>query len=393
MCKLKEYKLDDVFEIIKDSYSPDKKETLDYIGLEHIEQEALRLNSIGTSNDVTSNKYRFLPNDILFGKLRCYFRKVVKPNFSGICSTDIWVCRAKENFDQNFLFYFLANWDFINTAENGEGGTRMPRADWDFLKNTTWNFPEKTYQIKIAKILSSLDDKIDLLHRQNKTLEQLAETLFRQWFVRRPELVEGEEVEESWVETCLFDSINLFGGGTPRTDKYEYWNGNIKWLSGGDIASNHKSFVESSEKTITEIGLKSCSAKLLPEFSTVISARGTVGKYCLLSEPMTFSQSNYGITPKIENCYFFTYLLIAHSVDELQAASYGSVFDTITTNTFKEHKIKLPKESEIIQFNKSVSPYFKKIKSNIHQIRTLTQLRNTLLSKLMSGEVRVITEN
>lgn len=79
----------------------------------------------------------------------------------------------------------------------------------------------------------------------------------------------------------------------------EYWDGDIPWLSGGDIASNHKSFIISSDKTITQNGLNNSSEKLLPKYATVISARGTVGKYCLLSREMAYSQSNYGILPKI----------------------------------------------------------------------------------------------
>lgn len=104
---------------------------------------------------------------------------------------------------------------------------------------------------------------------------------------------------------------------------------------------------------------------------------------------MTFSQSNYGIKPRYKDCYFFTYLLITYSVDELQAAAYGSVFDTITTATFKEHKVKLPLPDKIAEFENTVSNYFEKMLNNQTQIRTLTQLRDTLLPKLMSGEVRV----
>lgn len=249
------------------------------------------------------------------------------------------------------------------------------------LKTIEILLPDLKTQKSIASILSSLDDKIDLLHRQNITLEKMAETLFRQWFV--------EEAKEDWEEISLYDAIELVGGGTPKTTVNEYWDGNIKWLSGGDIAGNHKNFVVSSEKSITELGLKNSSAKLLPKFSTVISARGTVGKYCMLSEPMTFSQSNYGILPKFKNCFFFTYLLVAHSVDELQSAAYGSVFDTITTNTFKGLTITLPEEEYIIRFNESMEPYFSKILTNQTQIRTLSALRNTLLPKLMSGVVTI----
>ncbi len=156
----KEYKLEQITEPIKQTYNPDGSNGFIYIGLEHIEAETLKLNSVGNSSHVISNKFLFKSSDILFGKLRPYFRKVVQPKFDGICSTDIWVFRAKKVVDQNFLFYFLANWDFVNTADGGEGGSRMPRADWNFLKATEWFLPPIKEQQNIASILSSLDDKI-----------------------------------------------------------------------------------------------------------------------------------------------------------------------------------------------------------------------------------------
>jgi len=198
-----------------------------------------------------------------------------------------------------------------------------------------------------------------------------------------------EGTGEGWGEDSLLKLIRLLGGGTPKTDVPEYWDGNIPWLAGGDIASNHKSFVLNAEKTITENGLNNSSTKLLTKYATVITARGTVGKYCLLAEPMAFSQSNYGILPNIDNCFFFTYLLVNHVVGELQSSAYGSVFDTITTTTFKENKVPIPSETEIQSFENTVSTYFQKIFLNKTQIHTLEKLRDMLLPKLMSGEVRV----
>lgn len=305
-------------------------------------------------------------------------------NGVGFGSTEFLVFRCKLGVsDSDFVFY-LSRWSEVRShAEiNLDGTSGRQRVPKDCFNELILNLPESVLeQTAIASVLSSLDDKIDLLHRQNATLEKMAETLFRQWFV--------EEAKEDWKEVSLFKAIELVGGGTPKTSLSKYWDGNVKWLSGGDIANNHKNFVVSSEKSITELGLKNSSAKLLPKFSTVISARGTVGKYCMLSEPMAYSQSNYGILPKYKNCFFFTYLLVAYSVDELQSAAYGSVFDTITTNTFKGITITLPKETHIIWFEETVKPYFFKILANRTQIRTLTALRDTLLPKLMSGEVRV----
>ncbi|TNE71440.1 restriction endonuclease subunit S [bacterium] len=294
-----------------------------------------------------------------------------------VIDTAFYTKKKNELANTSFMYYWFKNVD-INAMDSGSA---IPSTNRDEVYDLDIKLPPLQEQKTIASVLSSLDDKIDLLHRQNATLEKMAETLFRQWFV--------EEAKEDWEVTTLYDAIELVGGGTPKTSVEEYWNGNIKWLSGGDIVSNHKSIITSSEKTITEEGLNNSSAKLLPKFSTVISARGTVGKYCILSEPMAYSQSNYGIKPKYQDCYFFTYLLINHLVEELNSAAYGSVFDTITTNTFKGLEITIPPENEIRAIESNVESYFIKILNNQNQIHTLTTMRDTLLPKLMSGEVRI----
>jgi len=282
-----------------------------------------------------------------------------------------------EKVSAHFLYYWFNTID-INRMDSGSA---IPSTNREEVYDLDISLPPPGVQERIIETLSSLDDKIDLLHRQNQTLEAMAETLFRQWFV--------EEAEEGWEELRLIDAIQLVGGGTPKTSIPEYWVGNVKWLSGGDISNNHRSFIIDTEKKISEAGLNDSSAKLIPKHSTVVSARGTVGKYCLLAEPMTFSQSNYGILPKVDECYFFTYLLIGHSISELKAAAYGSVFDTITTDTFKEHKINLPENTVIIEFELKIKPLFSKMLANSFQVVTLRTLRDILLPKLMSGEVRV----
>jgi type I restriction enzyme S subunit len=281
-----------------------------------------------------------------------------------------------------FAYYWFASPSMIDRIIQRDTGSTIPLINLSVLKSLPIPVPPLPEQQAIASILGSLDDKIDLLHRQKITLEALVETLYRQWFV--------EEAEDDWEETNLYDVIELVGGGTPKTETAEYWGGNIKWISARDITPNNKGFITTTEKSITELGLVNSSAKTLPKYSTVISARGTVGKYCLVSENMAFSQSNYGVMPKFAGCHFFTYLLVAGAVEELQAAAYGSVFDTITTNTFKEHKIYIPAEPEIQAFELKVKPYFEKKLANCNQILALTNLRNTLLPKLMSGEIRVM---
>ena len=286
----------------------------------------------------------------------------------------------EDKANSQFVYYYIQSSyeELLNLACGAAQQNLSVGVIGDFLIY----LPPLDEQKQIASILSSLDDKIDLLNHENATLEAMAETLFRQWFI--------EEAKEDWEEMPLSDCIMLIGGGTPKTSEASYWNGNICWLSGGDIANNHKRFVLTTEKSISEEGINHSSAKLLPENATVVSARGTVGKYCLLSKPMAFSQSNYGIIPKYDNCFFFTYLLITYYIDELQSAAYGSVFDTITTKTFDGVNAALPQDKDfIIEFEKMVEPYFSKMKNNALQIQSLARTRDLLLSKLMSNEIKL----
>ena len=332
----------------------------------------------GTNGKIgTTNSYVCPYPSIIIGRKGAYRGVHFSSTPFYVIDTAFYLKPKINNLDMTFAYYHLRTVD-INYMDSGSAIPSTSREDFYDLDILLPPLPE---QKSIASVLSSIDDKIDLLHRQNKTLEALAETLFRQLFV--------EEAEEGWETTSLYDVIELVGGGTPKTEITEYWDGEIKWISARDITPNHKGFILETEKTITDIGLKNSSARILPKYSTVISARGTVGKYCLLAEDMAFSQSNYGIKPKFKDGYFFTYLLVASCVDELQAAAYGSVFDTITTNTFKEHKIQLPPETEMLAFERGIRPYFQKVLQNCYQIRTLTRLRDTLLPKLMSGEVRI----
>lgn len=375
MSEWKEYKLKDLTEPVKETYNPDGSDEYTYIGLEHIEQETLRLNSVGISSDVTSNKFKFKPNDVLFGKLRPYFRKVVQPKFGGICSTDIWVFRAKEGFKQNFLFYFIANWDFVNTANGAESGTRMPRADWNFLKATEWLLPPLPEQTTIAEILSSLDDKINLLHRQNLTLEQLAETLFRQWFV--------EEAKESWEEKGL-DEIAEFLNGL-ACQKFPRKLGEIglpvikiKEMRTGITDASDWATADVPEKYIIENGdmLFSWSGSL--DIVLWFGGKGVLNQHLFKVSSEIYPQWFY---------YFWTqfHLQEFKGIADDKATTMGH----IQRHHLSDARVVVPSNEELQKMDKTVNPIFQKIKSNTQQIRTLTHLRDTLLPKLMSGEVRV----
>jgi type I restriction enzyme S subunit len=144
-----------------------------------------------------------------------------------------------------------------------------------------------------------------------------------------------------WLKASLIDIVELIGGGTPKTSKAEYWGGNINWLSVKDF-NNENRYVYSTEKTITEEGLNNSSTKLLRKDDIVISARGTVGELAMIPFPMAFNQSCYGIRAKDGINSTFLYYLIKHSVRRLKAMTHGSVFDTITRDTFANIEVAIP---------------------------------------------------
>ena len=173
----------DAAELIRNTVQPRDIDEVPYIGLEHIEEGTLRLNGYGSSKNVDSAKFLFREGDILFGKLRPYFRKVIRAPFDGVCSTDIWVVRAKNEVDQGYLYYWMAAEDFVEFATSGSEGTRMPRAKWEHVSRFSRPMLDNSEQRAIAHILGTLDDKIELNRQMNRTLEAMAQALFKSWFI------------------------------------------------------------------------------------------------------------------------------------------------------------------------------------------------------------------
>ncbi|MCG9911916.1 MAG: restriction endonuclease subunit S [Flavobacteriales bacterium] len=180
----KETELGKIGKDVRRSFKPNNETDMPYIGYEHIEQGTLRLIDFGSSKDIQSDKKLFKKGEIIFGTLRPYFRKVIIPQFDGICSTDLAVINANKGYDQKFLFYILASQPLIDFADVSSNGTKMPRAKWSVLAKTLWNVPELPTQQRIASILSAYDDLIEVNNQRIKLLEQTARELYKEWFVR-----------------------------------------------------------------------------------------------------------------------------------------------------------------------------------------------------------------
>ena len=290
----------------------------------------------------------------------------------------------KEVINPNFGAYFLSQDEVKSFLTNRAVGATMPNLNTGILGEVPMALPDLSTQRRIAAILTALDDKIELNRRMNETLEGIAQAVWGEWFGK---YASGEEeLPEGWRWGSVLEIAKLIGGGTPKTEVEEYWNGDIPWISGKDITPNNGSIIIETEKKITREGLQTSSAKLLPALSTVISARGTVGNFCLISSEMTISQSNYALKSIIENADFFLFQQVANLVSEMQQKSYGTIFDTITTKTFSEIETPIPHASKMIEYNEAMKPVFEKRIKNLQQSRILTVIRDALLPWLMRGE-------
>ncbi|MCA6062864.1 restriction endonuclease subunit S [Thalassolituus marinus] len=196
-------------------------------------------------------------------------------------------------------------------------------------------------------------------------------------------------VPEGWGVKPLSSIIELIGGGTPKTSVEEYWGGDIPWFSVVDAPNPSDVFVLYTEKSITQSGLDNSSAKLLRKGTTIISARGTVGKCAVVSRPMAMNQSCYGLVGANGNADFFTYYMVLRKVHELQQRSHGSVFSTITRDTFKGLNVADCSALLTQKFDAQIESYMGRILCNLEQIQVLTNLRDSLLPKLLSGQITI----
>ncbi|MGN3439428.1 MULTISPECIES: restriction endonuclease subunit S [Proteus] len=300
----------------------------------------------------------------------------------GFGSTEYIVLRAKNNIsDSHYVYYFSRSDLFREIAiASMTGSSGRQRVQIDVVKNHLFELPDIFEQKAIASVLASLDNKIDLLHRQNKTLESMAETLFRQWFV--------EEAQNDWEEKTLADFGKVVCGKTPSKKKSEYYGNDIPFLKIPDM--HGRVFISSTEDNLSLLGAESQLNKLLPEGSLCVSCIATVGLVCITSKPMQTNQQINSIIPKSSKYLYFLFLLMKSINDELHSlASGGTTTLNLNTGNFSKIKICVPPKEDIFSFNQSVYDFFEKIKSNTNQIQTLEKLRDTLLPKLMSGEVRV----
>lgn len=376
--KYEKIKLGKVAIEVRDIYSPNKDAHLSYIGLEHIGQQTLQLNGVGVSSSTQSSKKIFKASDILFGSLRPYFRKVVKPKFAGVCSTDITVIRSKQNCDQTFLFYFIANKEFIDYATNISYGTKMPRAPWKILKESAWYFPKYDHQQKISSVLSAYDDLIENNIHRIQILEEMAQLIYREWFVNfrfpgyeKAKFVSSDmgKIPDDWEVLRLGEGFDVkYGKNLPIKKVKEI--GKYPVYGAGGIIGFYDEAVEHEKVTL-------------------ITCRGNGSGTVWRTRQAAFITNNsFRIKPKFSFInYFYTELLLKNS--DITRALGGSAQPQITIESISYVPVLIPKKEIIEKFVNLIKDLSELIDKLYEKNDNLRRTRDLLLPKLISGEIDV----
>lgn len=284
--------------------------------------------------------------------------------------------------DYEFIAYYFKSpyGQYQLLANANQTGVPSLAQPVSYLKSIKVLLPPLTEQKAIAEVLSSLDDKIDLLTRQNKTLEDLAQAYFRKWFI--------EDASDEWEVVPISEKFDVLLGGTPSRKIESYWtNGTIGWINSGKI--NEFRIIEASEY-ITEEALNNSSAKLLPAGTTVLAITGaTLGKISMVLRSFAANQSVIGLVPKAELSNNFIFLWLKENINALISMQTGGAQQHINSNDVKSFDVIVPDTVALSLFRRKIDPLMLKISQNCFQINTLNKLRDTLLPKLISGEIRV----
>jgi len=399
-------RFDQCAELIRETVDPKELNNVPYIGLEHIAQESLCLVGYGTSGDVNSAKSRFKKGDILFGKLRPYFRKVVIAPFDGVCSTDIWVVRSKPETDKKFLFYWMASHEFIEESTRSSEGTRMPRAQWEFVSRIERLVPQQSEQRAIGNILGALDDKIELNRQMCKTLET-AQAIFKSWFVdfdpvhakaagKQPEGLKPEiaalfpdsfedsefgKIPKGWISDGL-DRLGAFLNGL-ALQKYPPNEDN--WLPAIKITqlrTNNSQNADRVSESIADDYIVQDGDILFSWSGSLECVIWTGGKGALNQHLFRVTSDEY---PK-----WFIYFWIRYHLPEFRhiAAGKATTMGHIQRHHIRDAKVVIPSHDILDRAHRTINPMFESIVSRSLESKRLENLRDLLTPQLLAGRIR-----
>lgn len=321
-----------------------------------------------------------------------------------------------EEFSVEYLYNLYRIEKFRVKTAYGDTGTTVRRIDNENFAEQVVPLPDLPTQQAINDIIAMIDQQIANNKALSKSLETLAQTMFKSWFIdfdpvhakskgEKPfgmdeataalfpssfEKSEIGDIPKDWEVVRFSDVINLISGGTPKTTQSEYWNGDIPWYSVTDAPGDGLCFFTKTSKYITSKGLEKSAARLVRPGITIISARGTVGKLAMTAVPSTFNQSCYGVEGKVSDSY--TYFQLKSQISIMQNVAHGGTFDTITKETFNFLKVINPVVEILQRYDELTKPMLSRIKNLNFENDSLNLVLRNLLENYIQLEIALPRE-
>lgn len=342
----------------------------------------------------SASKYE--PGDILLSNIRPYYRKIWYADREGSCSNDVLVIKAKEIINSEFLYYVLSDNAFFDYDTLTSKGTKMPRGTKEAIMRYSIPAIPLPVQRRVAGILSGYDRLIENNAKRIKLLEQMAENLYKEWFVRfrfpGHENVPMENgLPKGWKYSQIKDYGRIETGKTPPMEHSEYYGGNYLFIKTPDM--HDTVFVNKSQETLSEEGNKSQKKKLIPANSILISCIGTGGVVAINSKAGHTNQQINSIVlndKKQLEWLFFTCKALKQSIELFGAT--GATMTNLSKGKFERLKVIEPPKELAINFHNKVEPVFSEINNLSQQNENLMRQRDLLLPRLMSGRLEVEAE-
>ena len=317
-------------------------------------------------------------DDILVGKDGArYFEDIIlyRQDEKPALLSSIAILRAnRKKITPEFLYYTLKTPAIKKDVRDNYGsGSAIPRIVLKDFKRMPFSYPDIDEQKKITGVCSAIDKKIQINIAINENLLQQAVAVFNKF---------NAASTNQQPFTAL---INVLGGGTPKTGNPEFWNGSIPFFTPKDVGMP---YTFKTEKYVTELGLKHCNSRLYPTNTTFVTARGTVGKVSLAGVPMSMNQSCYALTSDVVDP-LLVYFYVLKAVNALKHKASGAVFDAIVTRDFDGEIINILSDADSEAVLSIVKPMIEAIHNNCKENMRLSAVRDTLLPKLMSGEINI----
>jgi len=346
-------------------------------------------------------KKTFRKGDILYSEIRPANKRFCFVDFEPkdyIASTKLMVLRAHEDIDPQYLYQILRSNDTLTQLQmlaESRSGT-FPQITYSELSNIMVSLPSQKAQKNIVSILASLDRKIELNNKINADLEEMAQAIFKNWFVDFEPFKDGKFVDselgmipEGWKVGRLDEIADVVGGSTPSKAKPEYYTQKgIAWLTPKDLSNHPAVYTSRGEIDITEEGYNSTSTKLMPKGTILFTSRAPIGYISIAQNDICTNQGFKSLVPKKAGTCFL-YCFLKYVTPEIENKSTGSTFKEASGALMKSLQVIMPDQKVFEEFEEIVSPLFARIESLEKENSRLSLLRDTLLPRLMSGELEV----